>query len=146
MGTPTRNAILRGFLDLRSQLLQIQINGFQWVSGSFVEDIETQEGRDPNDVDVVTFVSSPADSATLNAKIIATNAQLLDHTYVKATYRVDHFWVPLGTSPQLLVSIARYWYGLFSHRRDRVWKGMLVVELRDSADDQSALALLGVQP
>jgi hypothetical protein len=77
---------------------------------------------------------------------LASNASLLDHGYVKGTYHIDHFWVPLGYAPAQLVSITRYWYGLFSHRRDRVWKGMLTVTLADKADDDAARSVLGKKP
>ncbi|MHB1424191.1 MAG: hypothetical protein ACYC3I_13530 [Gemmataceae bacterium] len=34
------------------------------------------------------------------------------------------------------------WYGLFSHRRDRVWKGMLSVELADLSDETAVRLVL----
>lgn len=64
--TATRRGILNGFLDLRRVLLQLGVRGFQWASGSFVEDIESQEGRDPRDVDVSTFVDSPRSPVVLD--------------------------------------------------------------------------------
>jgi len=109
-----------------------------------VEDIEAQEGRDPRDIDAVTFVVNPSNPAALAGAIMAGN--LLSRPHVKATYRVDHFWVPLGSSPVLVVDLTRYWCGLFSHRRDRVWKGMLRIELVDKADDDAARAVLGSKP
>ena len=39
-----RKAIMRGLLDYRRQLATIGLQaGFQWLSGSFMEDIETLE-------------------------------------------------------------------------------------------------------
>jgi hypothetical protein len=34
--------------------------------------------------------------------------------------------------------MTRYWIGLFSHRRDGIWKGMLRMELNTAADDIAA--------
>jgi len=53
-----RRSILRGLLELRSQLAAAgKQEGFQWINGSFTEDVEGQHNRAPNDVDVVTFIS-----------------------------------------------------------------------------------------
>ena len=51
---PERIEILRGCLAFRQELVRRGVNGFQWLDGSFVEDIEAQEGRSPQDIDVVT--------------------------------------------------------------------------------------------
>src|SRR5580692_10607499 len=51
-----RRVILRGYLDYRAALREAGFaEGYQWLDGSFVEDVERTEGRPPNDVDVVTF-------------------------------------------------------------------------------------------
>jgi hypothetical protein len=144
--TPARKQILEGFLGLRAALVALGIQGFQWLDGSFVEDIEAQEGRDPGDIDVVTFVANPADPAAFSAVVTGANPDLLNRPHVKATYHVDHFWMPLGSHPDRIVASTRYWYGLFSHRRDQIWKGMLVVELPNAADDAAARTELGSHP
>lgn len=56
---------------------------------------------------------------------------------------VDPFFLSLGSPPAMVVDVTRYYFGLFSHRRDRVWKGLLAVELLDPADDAAARAALG---
>ena len=62
---------------------------------------------------------------------------------VKMHHSVDFFPVDLNATPEALVSLTRYWLGLFSHRRqDSLWKGMLQIRLEDEADDTAALALL----
>jgi hypothetical protein len=144
--TAARKQILEGFLDLRAALFALGIQGFQWLDGSFVEDIEAQEGRDPNDMDVVTFVANPAAPAALLTTVLAGNPSLWNRLHVKATFHIDHFWMPLGSHPFRIVDQTRYWYGLFPHRRDRIWKGMLVVELMTLADDPAARVELGNKP
>ena len=53
--TPHRRGILGQFLDFRERLTtEGLINGFQWLDGSFLEDIEVRESRPPKDLDVVT--------------------------------------------------------------------------------------------
>jgi hypothetical protein len=54
--SPKRKRILNGFIELRAILFSLGIQGFQWLSGSFLENIEVLERRDPGDIDVVTFV------------------------------------------------------------------------------------------
>jgi hypothetical protein len=140
-----RKDILDGFLNFRAELLGLGIRGFQWLDGSFLEDIETQEGRAPGDIDVVTFVSHSANPAALHTAL-APKIILLNRAHVKSTYHVDHIVIPLGSAPAVLVDEGRYWYGLFSHRRDRVWKGMLVVNLVDKSYDDAARKVLGGKP
>lgn len=141
--SPPRQQILTGLFELRRALIDAGINGFQWMGGSFVEDIEAQEARSPNDIDVVTFVETPADQAVINAIVLANLNLIVD---TKATYHVDHFLLPLASAPKLLVEFSKYWYGLFSHRRDRIWKGMLVSPLVNVADDAAARIALGMAP
>lgn len=124
-------------MKLRRELMDLGVQGFHWLDGSFLEAIETQESRDPRDMDVVTFVSQPDDRRNLTATL-ASRPDLLDRAAVKHAFSVDHFLVPLSSSPQVLVDLARYWYGLFSHRRDRTWKGMLRIDLLNNADDDRA--------
>ncbi len=53
--TPERRAIMESFLDLKSLLRSEGVLGFQVIAGSFVENIETSEKRQPNDIDVATI-------------------------------------------------------------------------------------------
>lgn len=140
-----RKRILQRFLDFRSELFALGIKGFQWLDGSLVENIEMLEAREPADIDVITFVGDPADPVALN-RTMATTPNLLNRTYVKSQYFVDHFWVPLGSTPALIVDQTRYWCALFSHRRNGLWKGMLVVDLINPMDDQAAAIILGGRP
>ena len=53
--TPERRVILKRFLDFRERLRTEGLtNGFQWLDGSFLEDIAVRESRPPRDLDVVT--------------------------------------------------------------------------------------------
>ena len=141
--TEDRKAILRGWLQHRAALRAAGFTrGFQWVDGSFVEN------KDPKDIDVVTFLYRPAGIADAGAlaQLMRANLNIFVRPQVKAAYRVDFlFPMDLDGSPELLVSMTRYLLGLFSHRRgDDLWKGMLHVRLEDVADDDAAIAALGV--
>ncbi|ENC6422503.1 TPA: hypothetical protein RQN06_002863 [Aeromonas veronii] len=55
-----RKEILIGFIKYRYELKLLAIeNGFQWLDGSFVENVEKTRGRAPNDIDLVTFAHRP---------------------------------------------------------------------------------------
>jgi hypothetical protein len=136
-----RRGILGGFLDLRKKLRSLGIQGFQWLDGSFVEDIETQENRDPDDIDVVTFAAEPS-TPTEVEEIFRANTGLWYPPDSKVNYHVDHYLVPLCSRPEAIVENTRYWYGLFSHRRDCTWKGMLRIEIASQADDDAARRLM----
>ena len=141
-----RVTILEGFLRLRQELRTLGINGFQWLDGSFSEDIETQANRDPGDIDVVTFVAKSHSVSQVDS-IKAAHTDLFQKALVKHAFHVDHFVVPLASEPGLLVELTRYWCGLFSHRKgDGIWKGMLRVELDITADDHAAWQVLGSKP
>lgn len=141
-----RKQLLNKLLAFRSEILRRNIAGFQWFGGSFLEDIECQEGRDPKDIDVVTFVTNPKSPNDLGDLLVTGGSSLLDWDYVKQTYSLDHYWISLGSNPIRIVSNARYWYGLFSHRRDRLWKGMVVSPLLENSDDSDARSQLGSMP
>jgi len=59
----------------------------------------------------------------------------------KKRFKCDTYYIDLGLASPYLVQDVSYWFSLFSHRRDGLWKGMLRVPLQ--ADDSAALAKLG---
>lgn len=132
--TQARFEILQGLLDFRQELVKHGITGFQWICGSFVEFVEYLEQRDPKDVDVGTFIATPENETELVA-IEKQQPDLFNREYVKATYKVDSLRVPLYLPPRVLVDHARYWFGLFTHRRDTIWKGVLQSELAPNIDE-----------
>jgi hypothetical protein len=135
--TPERCRILNGLVRLRAALHAAGfICGFQWLDGSFLEDVERQDSRAPRDIDVVTFVDIPPEFTMENVP-----ARLLDHDAVKTEYHVDHYLHELSLPIRELVAWAAYWYGVWSHRRTRLWKGYLQIEL-DPAEDGAAAAVL----
>jgi hypothetical protein len=136
-----RVAILRGLLSYRGALLRAGlVDGYQWLDGSFVEDVETSNRRDPKDIDIVTFASSPADSADRNSWLRA-NEGLLDPRRTKDDFLCDAYFMDFQKRPDLLVDDTRYWFGLFSHQREsNLWKGMLKVPML--SDDVAAEVLL----
>jgi hypothetical protein len=145
-GSNERKEIFRGLLNYRRELSNLGFTeGFQWLSGSFMEDIETLEKRHPNDVDLVTFCHRPAtakDDAAWRA-FSAANSGLLRSQFVKPVYKCDAFFVDLDTVPKNVVNSSRYWFGLFSHRRTGIWKGLLQIPLPVTQDDADASTLVG---
>ena len=140
-----RKKLMRGLLRYRQQLATLGLQkGFQWLSGSFMEDIETLESRHPQDIDLVTFVHRPA-AVRADADwrtFISMHQSLLNRKQAKAAFQCDCYFVELDADPTDIVSLTRYWFGLFSHRRGGLWKGMLEVPLSVSSDDTDALALV----
>ena len=111
--------------------------GFQWLDGSFMEDVETQATRAPRDIDVVSFLTRPQlQPAQMDPTLLRV---LSNRAATKARFHVDHYIVPLDASGISIVEQTRYWCGLFSHRRlDNVWKGMLKVEIGTQNEDDTA--------
>lgn len=139
--SPERHAILEGFLDFRQALQNLGfIRGYQWLDGSFLEDVESLERRPPRDLDVVTFYDMP--TGQTQRTLIAANPGLFTPSDTKRKFRVDAYFVQLdGTPARVLVRSAAYWYSMWSHRRDGLWKGYLQVDL-GTGDDPVARASL----
>lgn len=135
--TAERRAILRKFLDFRERLrVEGLTTGFQWLDGSFLEDVETRESRPPKDLDVVT-VYWGYDHA-FQANLISTFAEFANPILAKTTYSLDHYPFDAGFDPTVTLEYTRYWILLFSHNRLGVWKGMLRIELNTPIEDATA--------
>jgi len=136
-----RIRILRGLVDYRKELFQAGMNhGFQWLNGSFMEHKEALEGNAPNDIDIVTFYLLPGNLS--QEALITNHPQLFDREKIQESYPVDAFYHQLGDplAPSDVRQIS-YYYSMWSHRRNGVWKGFVEVKLSSEEDDQ-ATALL----
>ena len=139
--TPERREILSKYLDFRERLrAEGLIDGFQWLDGSFLEDVETLQKRPPSDLDLVT-VFWGYDAAFL-ASLAARFPEFASRVKAKAAYKLDHFPFDAGFSPVLTLEQTRYWILLFSHSRQGVWKGMLKIDLNTPVEDAAARAKL----
>ncbi len=110
--------------------------GFQWLDGSFLEDIETRENRSPRDLDIVTVYWDY--DFTFQTKLVANFIEFANPVLSKANYSLDHYPLDAGFNPNLTLENTRYWILLFSHNRLGIWKGMLRIELDTPADDAAA--------
>jgi hypothetical protein len=131
--TAERRTVLDGFLRYRSALHAAGVlQGFQWLDGSFLEHVELIEGRAPNDVDVVTFYRLPAGLS--QAQLAAKAGALFEHDSVKMEFRVDGYLVHLGMDAERLTHQSAYWYSVWSHRRNQLWKGFVQLDLAPGED------------
>ncbi len=142
LGTsPDRRVILGRFLDFRERLWNEGLkNGFQWLDGSFLEDVETLEGRPPRDLDAVTIYWGY--DLAFQVDLTSRFPEFANPALSKANFSVDHYPFDATANPVLTVESARYWSLLFSHSRTGVWKGMLRVELNTPNEDAGARAEL----
>ncbi|MFA6246256.1 MAG: hypothetical protein WC615_04905 [Mucilaginibacter sp.] len=116
------------------------VDGFQWVDGSFVENIELLEGRPPSDLDVVTFFGGL--DMTVQGTIATNFPEFFNPTHSKAKYLLDHYVVDCTFHPLNTVQSTRYWIQLFTHNRHGVWKGILNVPINTPVEDADALTYL----
>ena len=141
-----RRQILGGLLDLRNAIRNAGlVGGYQWLDGSFTEDVERLRGQPPNDIDVVTFVPL-GDAANQNA-LLAAHPNLFRHVECKRTYRVDHYFVNRDQSlTTMATQTVCYWYSMWSHQRgSQRWKGFVSVPMMSNDANATAwLASLGV--
>jgi hypothetical protein len=94
-----------------------------------MEEVERLEGRDPRDLDVVTFLPTAAHLP------VDKMDSVFDHAGLMRRFNVDAYFVVLDElAPEALVENAAYWYSVWSHRRTGHWKGYLRLVL-DPTDD-----------
>lgn len=126
--------ILNGLMDYRGALHGAGlVHGFQWLDGSFLENIEDTEARPPNDIDVVTFFELPPGQT--QSTLFPTIVNLIDSDETKQNYRVDAYPFVLSSGmSEAAVRQTAYWYSMWSHRRDGTWKGFLQVDLSPAGD------------
>ena len=143
--TRERRAILDGLLRYRERLhVAGLVRGFQWLDGSFLEQIELLEERPPNDLDVVTFFHLPSGATQRDIQAHLAEAFPLaraERDTVKAVFHVDPYWVCLDKPPGALVRSSAFWYSMWSHRRDASWKGFVQIDLGDAKDAIAAAEL-----
>ena len=133
-----RVEILRNFLRFRENLRGAGlVEGFQWLDGSFLEDVEARLNRAPRDIDVVTvfWQYSMPDLLSVMGKF----PEVADPALAKANFMVDHYPFDASVSPENTIEWTRYWISLFSHNRLGVWKGMIRIELNTPEIDKEAL-------
>jgi hypothetical protein len=137
-----RCEILQGLLEFRSDLQKIGIvDGYQWLDGSFVEDVETTRSRPPKDIDLVTLANRPIDDMNEFGQLVRDNLTLFRPQLTSQKYKVDAYFIDLKKPSRLLVEDTAYFFGLFSRQRvTSLWKGMLRVDL--GSDDEEARRLL----
>lgn len=147
--TPWRENLLFGLLEYRRLLGHHgYTNGLQFIDGSFVENVEVRENRDPGDIDVFSLLVRPAayqkdQNLWANAGYPAWIGELMDRGKNKARFLLDTYGMAVDQhGPLTLINETIYWYSLFSHRRvTQEWKGFVRVPLNPS-DDAAARAII----
>jgi len=135
--------ILTGFLNYRKALKDAGIkHGFQWVDGSFVENVEVNRGRPPSDIDIITFAYRPEEFQGKEnwEKLVGENDQLFKPEISKRKFLCDAYFIDLHLPPHIIVNRTSFWYGLFSHQRESyLWKGMLEISMADDEDEIASI-------
>ncbi|MCY1556832.1 hypothetical protein D9M68_936240 [compost metagenome] len=81
------------------------------------------------------------------ASLAGRAGQLFRNAYVKQAYKVDAYLHVLGipTDSQQVRQIS-YWYSMWSHRRDGLWKGFLQINLKPDEDGEARRILSQKHP
>jgi hypothetical protein len=142
--SPARKTILYKYLNFRSELKKHNLNnGYQWLDGSFLENIEISEGRSPRDLDLLTIFWGYDDSHLTVVNTIFPS--FFDPGESKRLFQLDHYTINMEKAvvyPEATADLIRYWIQLFSHNRNSVWKGMLKINLNTPTDDNDAFNYL----
>lgn len=151
--TPERCNLLYSLILYRSLLHSFgYVDGIQFIDGSFVEDIETRESRDPRDIDIFSFLIRPAqyhgnDPLWQSTGFPQWVGEIVNQSLNKQRYQLDTYAITVDQAgPLQLMNETIYWYSLFSHKRvTQEWKGFLAVPL-NASDDQAALSAITSGP
>ncbi|MDN4013690.1 hypothetical protein QX233_14525 [Chryseobacterium gambrini] len=139
--SPHRVNLLEKFIEFRMKMRDSGMNcGFQWMDGSFLENIEVSESRQPRDIDVVTFFQGLTIPQLYDIKVVFP--EFFSPKLAKNIFFLDHYFVPIDHDPISTVESARYWIQLFTHKRNGIWKGMLKIPLDTTTNDIEALNYL----
>jgi hypothetical protein len=142
--TGRRVVLLAGLLDYREALRVAGVaSGFQWIDGSFVEQVEVILERPPGDIDLVTFSPAPdmgKYATDAEYEVWVENfGKLFEPDRAKATFGCEAFFIDITKRPELLIDDTRYWFGLFSHQRaTSLWKGIIEVQMNSNDDEARA--------
>lgn len=130
-----RITLLEGFLRYRQELEQAGIvTGFHWINGSFAENKSA-----PQDIDCITFLEIPPQVLTSG---IISSPIFSDEVWTKNNFGIHNKYIELGKPlSSFHVEYIAYWYSLWSHRRDFLWKGFVQVPI-DTRFDAQAFDLL----
>ena len=148
--TPHRRQLLRNLIGYRALIATDAYQaGFQFIDGSFVENIEATASRSPGDIDVFSILHAPAKYHGPHPSWGSSGVhfwfnEIVDRAKNKHRFSLDTYAVLFEElNPIQFIQYVIYWYSLFSHQKVTLaWKGFAALQL-DPADDQAALAALG---
>ena len=137
--TLERIKLLEGLLAYRARLYAYGITGFQWLSGSFVENVEVIRNRPPGDVDVISIIYRPAGYVLDDDWNTFSTGEVDDLLFkaelMKETYQCDAYTIDMNDPALQVVDSTRFWFGLFTHQKlTDNWKGIVAVELSEQQD------------
>lgn len=137
-----RRELLRGLLRYRQALRRCGVrHGIQLIAGSFTE----HGGAEPNDIDLTTVANVPEellrDEDTEKRRRFL---ELADSRKTKVEFGVDAYLFPMLNILETLPQVLRM-FNLYSHTKQRTWKGLIGVDMR-SDDDPAHAALEGPLP
>lgn len=132
-----RCKILKGFFDFRRDLHSMGIaKGFQWLNGSFAENIEIKANRHPHDIDVVTFCFLP--EGKQENEIAFEYPDIFKPLELKNKYYVDGYYITLGEKlDESKTRQIAYWYSMWAHDRSCNWKGFMQLPLDCAMEDEA---------
>lgn len=140
-----RCAIMRGFINFRNAIYNCKIlEGFLWINGSYTQHLS----REPNDIDVIAFVNLPKMDPAIFMRLIEKNELHFGNTkFLKDKFHCDAYPVTMtyndgSFSADYLIRESCFWFGLFSHTREKLWKGILRVNLQLDAEEPHHLSSL----
>jgi hypothetical protein len=117
------------------------------LDGSFVENVEQLEQRDPGDIDVLSLISIPQQYHTdptswQTVGLPFWRDEIANQPLNKQRFKLDTYAVDYPNYGVSGLKSLFYWYGLFGHQRTTFsWKGFVIVPF-NAVDDAVAAGML----
>ena len=139
--TPERRAVLRGLLDLRAAMRDLQFDGgWQWVAGEFLED-DRLHTKPPTLIKVVSFCKTPDSFKDHEYADQAATIRKRKKTFEK--FHVDHLPVLLSWPQEVVAKHTSHHQALLSRQASTgLAVGFLRMDLNTASDDTAALEYL----
>lgn len=136
-----RVEILKKLILFRNKMNDENIQyGFQWLYGSFSENIEVTQNRSPEDLDLMTFYRGFTIEELEGLK--KSFPDFFSYKKSKKKYALDHTSFFIGVSPEFTIDILSNSMQLCTHTRSGIWKGIVRIEINTPIKDKEALEYL----
>ncbi|MDY0288327.1 MAG: hypothetical protein RBR15_05845 [Sphaerochaeta sp.] len=144
--TEDRLQLIEGFLKYRKYLFENvytilpEVQGIQWIGGSFCEDSESSRKSPPHDIDVLTSLMYPGVLSEDQREALHLSINTFEKKqFFKETLKIDSYYNLFDSSTAFFENTMKttaFWVGLWSHTRSPGKRKGFIQLSMDPLDDK----------